>query len=275
MDDVRIGNALRVIRIRKHLRQEDVARRARIRREAVSRLERGEAGNARLETVRAVARALGARVDVTLRWQGGNLDRVIGAAHAELHEVVVQYFAGLGGWIWRPEVSFSIYGERGVIDILAWHAASRSLLIIELKTELVDPQGLAGTMDRRIRLGATIARQQGWDAATISGWVIVLESSTNRRRLQAHRRLLRGAFPEDGRRMRRWLSDPHGTVKALSFWSFARSGSVRQTSAQIRRVRRHRTVTSHDRPSVSGIRGAGSQASRVASRPPNGSHADE
>lgn len=35
-----------------------------------------------------------------------------------------------------PEVSFSIYGQRGVIDILAWHAATRSLLVIELKTEM-------------------------------------------------------------------------------------------------------------------------------------------
>jgi hypothetical protein len=56
-----------------------------------------------------------------------------------------------------PDASFSIYGERGVVDIVAWHAASRSLLIIELKTLLVDPQELVATMDRRVRLGGQIA----------------------------------------------------------------------------------------------------------------------
>lgn len=43
MDDIRIGNTLRVIRIRKHLRQEDVGRRARVSRQLVGRLEGGAA----------------------------------------------------------------------------------------------------------------------------------------------------------------------------------------------------------------------------------------
>ena len=43
-----------------------------------------------------------------------------------------------------PEVSFSIYGERGVIDILAWHPGRRALLIIELKTDIVDVNELVG-----------------------------------------------------------------------------------------------------------------------------------
>ena len=39
-------------------------------------------------------------------------------------------------WILAPEVSYSIFGERGVIDILAWHPTRRALLVIELKSEL-------------------------------------------------------------------------------------------------------------------------------------------
>ena len=70
MDDVRIGNTLRVIRIRKHLRQADVARRAGVQRETVGRLERGGLGRVPHDTFRAVATALGIRVDVRLRWQG-------------------------------------------------------------------------------------------------------------------------------------------------------------------------------------------------------------
>ncbi|HZW00737.1 MAG TPA: helix-turn-helix transcriptional regulator [Candidatus Deferrimicrobium sp.] len=73
MDDVRIGNTLRVIRIRKHLRQEDVARRARVSRQLVGRLEGGAAGRYPLDTTRAVAAALGIRLDVRPRWQGPDL----------------------------------------------------------------------------------------------------------------------------------------------------------------------------------------------------------
>ncbi len=127
MDDVRIGNTLRVVRIRKRLRQADVARRAGVSRETVSRLERGGFGRVPHDTLRAMATTLGIRVDIRLRWQGGDLDRVMNAADADLHESLARHLARLPGWQWRPEVSFSIYGERGVIDILAWHAATRSL----------------------------------------------------------------------------------------------------------------------------------------------------
>ncbi len=51
------------------------------------------------------------------------------------------------------------------IDILAWHAASRSLLVIELKTELVDVQETVGTLDRKRRLAAQVAAERGWKPA--------------------------------------------------------------------------------------------------------------
>lgn len=238
MDDVRIGNTLRVIRVRKRLRQEDVARRAATSRETVSRLERGGFGRIPFDVFRSVAATLGIRADVALRWQGGDIDRVTNVAHADLHEAIVHHLRSLEGWTWRPEVSFSIYGERGVIDILAWHAESRSLLIIELKTALVDPQDLVASMGRRVRLGARIAQQFGWAPASVSTWVVVLDGSTSRRRLQRHGGLLRAAFPQDGRTMRRWLGAPTGRVAALSFWSLVGPGSVTRTTGHVQRVRR-------------------------------------
>lgn len=237
MDDVRIGNTLRVLRVRKRLRQSDVARGAGVRRETVSRLERGGLGRAPVDTLRAVANALGASVDVRLRWQGVDIDRVTGAAHADLHEAVTRLLGRRAGWQWRGEVSFSIYGERGVIDILAWHARTRSLLIIELKTELADPQALVATMDRRARLARRIASRFGWRPATVSCWVVLSEGSTNRRRVRQHSGLLRSAFPADGHAARRWLTSPSGQMSALSFWSDARSGPVRRSVGQTRRVR--------------------------------------
>ena len=48
-----------------------------------------------------------------------------------------------------------------------WHEPTRSLLVIELKTELVDLQETVGTLDRKVRLATQIAHEQGWDAAKL------------------------------------------------------------------------------------------------------------
>jgi transcriptional regulator with XRE-family HTH domain len=219
MDDVKLGSTLRALRIRRGLTQADVARRARVSRMTVSRLERGEIGRQPFDRTRAVANALGLRLDLRARWPGGDLDRAMNARHAAMHESMATRLQELDGWTWRPEVTTSVYGERGVIDVLAWHASSRSLLIIELKTRLIDPQELISVMDRRRRLGRGISTDLGWDPLTVSSWVVVEENGTNRRRIAAHRRLLRSAFPADGRNMRPWLGRPIGRIDALSFSS--------------------------------------------------------
>lgn len=245
MDEVRIGSTLRAVRIHRHLRQADVARRAGVSREVVSRLERGGFGRERYDTFHAVASALGIRADVRLRWHGGDLDRVVNAGHAALHEALAPYLGSLPGWLWRPEVSFSIWGERGVIDILAWHPGTSSLLIIELKTALVDPQELTATMDRRVRLGREIARGLGWEPATVSAWVVLADTRTNHRRVGRHRGLLRTAFPADGHAMRTWLRRPAGTIFALSYWTDVGSGATRRTPGQPERVRSRAADRSH------------------------------
>jgi len=237
MDDVRLGNTIRVIRIRQRLRQSDVAGRAGVSRQLVGRVENGAAGRYPLDTVRAIAIDLGARIDTRLRYQGAELDRIINAAHGELHESVAAYLRTLDGWEWLPEVTFSHYGERGVIDILAWHPGTRSLLIIELKTELADPQALVAVMHRRVRLGRVIAAQQGWDPLAVSAWVIVRRSRTEQPRLRHHEGLLRRAFPADGRAMRRWLRAPDGIVSALSLWTDVAAGGLRPTIGAAKRVR--------------------------------------
>ena len=197
MDDVRIGKALRAIRVRKRLRQSDVAAIAGVRRDEVIDLERGRCGGLAWHKVKAVAAALGATIGMELRWQGADLDRLLSEGHAAMHGFVGAP-AGPAGWESVAEVSFSIYGERGVIDILAWHAATRSLLIIELKTALGDPQALVGTMDRRVRLGKAIAAERGWHPLTVSAWVVFTESRTNRRHVLAHATLLEAGSPRTG-----------------------------------------------------------------------------
>ena len=184
----------------------------------VSLLERGHIDASPLSTLRLVASALDIRLDLVARWRGGELDRLVNARHSALHESVARFFAGLPGWHIAPEVSFSIYGERGVIDILAFHEPSRSLLVIELKTDIVDVNDLLGTVDRKRRLASRIAADRGWEAVSVSCWVIVEGGRTNQRRLATHRSVLRAAFPDSGRALSSWLRDPVSTVSALSSW---------------------------------------------------------
>ncbi len=239
MDDQRLGAAVRLIRIRRRWRQRDLAAAARVSTSTVSRLERGHLGSLSVDAIRWIAAVLDIRVDLLGRWRAGDLDRLLNARHSALHEAVARAFrADLPDWTIRPEVSFSIYGERGIVDVVAWHPARRALLIIELKTDIVDVNDLVGGVDRKRRLAARIAAELGYQPLTVSTWVVVAPGRTNRRRIAVHGAMLRAAFPVDGRGVRRWLRDPDRAIAALSLWPESHAQTVRSDPVPVRRVRR-------------------------------------
>ena len=202
----------------------------------VARIERGAFASIPLGKVRHVAEALGARFDTLVRWQGADLGRLLDARHAAMHETMARLLGGLDGWMSEPEVSFSIYGERGIIDILAWHPGRRMLLVIELKTEVVDVSGLLGVMDQRRRLAREIGARFGWKPLAVSTWVVIAESRSNRRAVSAHANVLRAKMPVDGRGIRAWLRDPASRVDALSFLPYRHGATVGRPLAPVRRV---------------------------------------
>jgi transcriptional regulator with XRE-family HTH domain len=250
MDDQRIGWSLRSIRVRKRWRQEDLAARAKVSRWVVMRIEQGRLASVPLGKVRAVAAALDARVDAVVRWQGGDLSRLVSARHARMHEMIARYFSGVPGWIVEPEVSFSIYGERGIIDVLAWHPTTRILLVIELKTEVVDLNEMLGVLDRKRRLAWDIAKDRKWDPVVVSTWVVVADSRTNRRTVAGHRAVLRAKLPIDGRGVARWLRRPNGRIDALSFLPNVQGLHPGVDPAPIRRVVRRQSRPRRVDPSV-------------------------
>lgn len=99
MEDARIGAALRAVRIRQGWRQADVARRAEVSRALVSVMERGHMDRVSLAAVRRVAQALGIRLDLAVRWRAGDLDRLLNAGHAALHEELARYVETLPDWL--------------------------------------------------------------------------------------------------------------------------------------------------------------------------------
>ena len=72
-------------------------------------------------------------------------------------------------------------------------------------------------------LASDVARERGWNAKTVSAWLIVADTRTNRRRLDAHMAVIRNALPDGTWAMRRWLRRPRDTIAAVTVWAERRS----------------------------------------------------
>ncbi len=76
-------------------------------------------------------------------------------------------------WVLAPEVSFSDLPRARRRRHVAWHPGRRAILVIELKTDIVDVNQLIGKVGEKARLIRKIVRDRGWDPLTVSTWVIV------------------------------------------------------------------------------------------------------
>lgn len=208
-----------------------------------SLIERGHLDGLTVAKLRKVAAVLEIELAIDARWRGASLERSIAHRHAAMSEAVARLLLD-AGWEVRPEVSFSHYGERGVVDLVAWRAGEGVLLLVELKTELVDVNELLGVMDRRRRLAEVIAHSCGWSPRVIAQWVVLAEGRTNRRRVAAHRTILRAAFPLDGRSVGGWLARP--ATPATVLWFLPDSSLVRARSSRAPRQRVRATRSSVD-----------------------------
>ncbi len=155
----------------------------------------------------AVVEALGADLEVRIRWRGEGLDRLLDAAHSALTDLVVRLLED-SGWETAVEVSFSIGGERGSVDVLAWHAATATVLIIEVKSLVPDAQAMLVTHDRKVRLAEQIAASRGWRPRQVARLLVVGDRSAARQRIRALRSMFEVAYPSRAREVRSWLRDP-------------------------------------------------------------------
>ena len=240
MDPVRVGLSVRALRHRKHWRLVDLTARSGISASAISRLERGQLDGLTVGTVERVGRALGARVDLVVRWQGEGLDRLLDQAHAGLVDLLVKRLVG-AGWLVQVEASFNLRGERGSIDALAFHPASATLLVGEVKSVVPDMQAMLAAHDRKIRLGPLAARRFGWAVQRTVGLLVIGDARTARRRVEAHAAQLAAAYPLRGRTAAELIRDPavvaaanRGLPGALLFLSDSRRAAARH---RIRRPR--------------------------------------
>ena len=217
MDTVAFGRGFKALRIRKRMTQDDLAAAARVSRGAIARIEGGRADRVTVETLERVARPLGARVVCRLSWNGEGLDRLLDSAHAGIVEQTVRILRE-AGWQVATEVSFNHFGERGSVDVLAFHEATSCLLVVEVKSWVPDVQATILTLDRKERLGAGIALARGWEARSVARLLVIRDGRTARRRIEEHKITFGNAFPDRVARIRAWLRRPDAQSPLRGLW---------------------------------------------------------
>lgn len=195
----------------------------------VWRIEAGRADELTLRQIDSIVRALSARLDLHVSWQGEGLDRLLDADHASLVDAVAAELRALG-WDVVVESTFNIRGERGSIDVLGFHPSSGTVVVIEVKSVVPDLQATMLVLDRKTRLARDIARRYGWTARGVGRVLVVADGRTTRRRVAAHEATFTSAFPERTVAVRRWLRspDPGRPFSGLWFLADARRVSARQ-----------------------------------------------
>lgn len=151
-----------------------------------------------------------------VRGLGADEDRVLDQRHATLLGACAKWLE-TQGWEVVAEVSYSQWGERGSIDLLAWHAITRSLLVIEIKSELASIEATVRKLDEKARLAPGIARTLGWSARSVSRLLVLPDDRTQRRRVLAHAAVLSRAYPVRSRGLRAWCRAPVRAVAGLLF----------------------------------------------------------
>jgi transcriptional regulator with XRE-family HTH domain len=227
VDLVRFGRGIRALRVRRRWRQVDLAAAAGVSQSTIVTIELGRGRRTPIETVERVAAALDARVDLRLNWNGEALDRLLDHDHAALVERVAAWLTA-ARWEVRTEISFWIRGERGSVDLVGWHAETRTILVIEVKSVVPDVQATLFTLDRKARLGREIAASLGWSATSVARLLVMGENRTARRRIEEHRATFAAAFPDRIVEVRRFVGRPVAEyeLRGLIFLS----GSSRATT---------------------------------------------
>lgn len=183
MFSVATGRVLRMLRLRRNWRQSDVAKKAGISSSAVGRHENGIIGS--FPAIEKHAAVFALRVDVRMTGRAGDLVRLADEEHARIVEMVAGWFRA-HGFQTETEASFSEWGERGRIDLLAFDPSTRTLVIVEVKTQLLDLQKLFGSLNVNERLASTIAKHRGWIVGQTATVLATASTPANHKIVREH-----------------------------------------------------------------------------------------
>ena len=218
-DDERVGATLKAIRRRSGLTQDAVAALAGVPVRDVLTIEAGRAMDVRLGRIRAVFGAVDGTVRLSTWWHGAAADRLLDERHAGLVESAL-WVLRQRGWETAAEVSFSEFGERGSIDILAGYRPTLALAVGEVKGSVGSMEEMNRTLDVKERLAPNLWRERfGWHPRIVGRLLIVPEDRSIRRIVERHAVTMATVYPARSREVRAWLRHPDRPLRGLWFLS--------------------------------------------------------
>jgi hypothetical protein len=183
-----------------------------------------------------VVLALDGQLGLDFRWRGADLDRLLDADHAAIVDALVGVYRG-AGWEVIVEATFSEYGERGSIDVLARHEATGQVAVNEVKASIGDAGATVMGVDRKVRLAPVMARKLGWACKGVSRFLVVADGATSRRRVATHAEIFGSSFPVRGHESRAWIRHPTGRpISGLIYLSNVRTEDRKRGSRRAPRV---------------------------------------
>lgn len=189
-----LARTVRTNRVRLRLTQRELSRRSGVSQTQIRRIERLQLPDVRLSTVDRLLSTMGVRYRVSIDSPWLDHRRQDDFVHARCSAHVGRRLATTG-WQIAREVEVGDGRSRGWIDILAFHAASGWLLVIEIKTEIHDVGRIERSMNWYRREALAAATRLAWRPRRIGSALLVLLSTTNEHVLGMNRDLLASAFP--------------------------------------------------------------------------------
>lgn len=193
----RFGANIRAARRTRGVTQAQLGASAGVTQSVIASIEAGAGG--RIESLEAVCSALGGELALDLRLPyAGDGPRQVDRAHARCVGCVRRLLERVGH-VCVTEQLIVDGPWRGWIDLVAYDAVRRRIVIAEIKTELRDTGALERQVERYVRSSLVVARERGWAVEEIVVVVMVLATASNDAFLVANRHVLKGAFPLRGR----------------------------------------------------------------------------
>lgn len=210
---IAFGMAIRSLRQALDLSQAELGERIGRSQAFISSVEAGEPA-LRIDTAAELCDALGATLvfgleSRLLSWPARQRD----AAHAQCSGHIVRRLVA-AGWLVRTEVQIGTPERPGWIDVLAFHPTAEILLVIEVKTELLDVGEVARQLGWYEREGVAAARQFGWRPQRIVGALLLLATADVDRRLSENRLVLGEVFPGRATELARLIANESGRAVA-------------------------------------------------------------
>lgn len=181
--------------------QRDLAERAQVAQSTISRMERAVLDDLTFATAALVLDALGVRASLSLQTPFiADRSRQSDAGHARCVAYVVRRLRRLG-WVTLTEVEIVDGRSHGWIDVLAYRESDGRLLVIEVKTDVVD----VGRAERQLgwyeRAAWDVARRHGWRPRQVTAALLVLATQATLERLAANREHMQQSFPMAAREL--------------------------------------------------------------------------